>query len=119
MTDDARRIPLLMGVLFGLTGLGSASAAVVLPLLGRDLGIGVGHTSWTISLYALMLAVATPVYGRMSDLVGVRGPLLVGVCLMSLGALLAAARRRTPCCSRLCPPSPYSCCCPASKGTHP
>jgi MFS family permease len=91
MTDDARRVPLLMGLLFGLTGLGSASAAVVLPLLGRDLGIDVGHASWTISLYALVLAVATPAYGRLSDLVGVRLPLLVGVCLMSLGALLAAA----------------------------
>jgi MFS family permease len=91
MTDDARRVPLLMGLLFGLTGLGSASAAIVLPALGRDLGIDVGHASWTISLYALMLAVATPVYGRVSDLVGIRLPLLVGVCLMSLGALLAAA----------------------------
>jgi MFS family permease len=57
-------------------------------MLGRDLGIDVGHASWTISL---VLAVATPAYGRLSDLVGVRLPLLVGVCLMSLGAVLAAA----------------------------
>jgi MFS family permease len=91
MTDAGRREPLLMGLLFGLTGLGSASAAVVLPLLGQDLGIDIGHASWIVSLYALMLAVATPVYGRVSDLIGVRVPLLVGVCLMSLGALLAAA----------------------------
>ncbi len=90
MTDGVRRVPLLMGLLFGLTGLGSASAAVVLPLLGEDLGIDVGHASWMISLYTLMLAVATPVYGRLSDLVGVRAPLLAGVCLMSLGAVLAA-----------------------------
>jgi MFS family permease len=91
MADDARRVPMLMGLLFGLTGLGSASVAVVLPLLGQDLGIGVGHASWTLSLYALTLAVATPVYGRVSDLVGVRKPLLTGVCLMALGAALAAA----------------------------
>jgi len=49
-----------------------------------------GDAAWTISLYALMLAVATPVYGRASDLVGVRIPLLVGVCLMSVGAMVAA-----------------------------
>jgi MFS family permease len=91
MTNEGRRDPLLMGLLFGLTGLGSASAAVVLPLLGQDLGFDIGHASWIVSLYALMLAVATPVYGRVSDLIGVRTPLLVGVCLMSLGALLAAA----------------------------
>lgn len=90
MTDDARRLPRLMGLLFGLTVLGAASAAVVLPLLGQDLGIDVGHASWTISLYSLMLAVATPVYGRVSDVVGVRAPLLVGVGLMSLGAVVAA-----------------------------
>lgn len=90
MIDDARRLPRLMGLLFGLTVLGSASAAVVLPLLGQDLGIDVGHASWTISLYSLMLAVATPVYGRVSDVVGVRAPLLVGVGLMSLGAVVAA-----------------------------
>lgn len=91
MADDARRVPVLLGLLFGLTGLGSASAAVTLPLIGRDLGVGVGDATWTISLYALMLAVATPVYGRVSDLTGVRLPLLVGVGLMAFGAVAAAA----------------------------
>jgi MFS family permease len=91
MADDARRIPILLGLLFGLTGLGSASVAVTLPVIGSDLGVGVGDVTWTISLYALMLAVATPVYGRVSDLVGIRRPLLVGVALMSAGALAAAA----------------------------
>ncbi|HEU5037966.1 MAG TPA: MFS transporter [Nocardioides sp.] len=88
--DDARRVPVLLGLLFGLTGLGSAAVAVTLPLLAEDLGVGAGDAAWTISLYALMLAVATPVYGRVSDLVGVRIPLLVGVVLMSVGAVVAA-----------------------------
>lgn len=90
MRDDARRVPVLLGLLFGLTGLGSAAVAVTLPLLGDDFGVDPGDAAWTISLYALMLAVATPVYGRASDLVGVRIPLLVGVCLMSVGAMVAA-----------------------------
>ena len=46
--------------------------------------------AWTISLYVLMLAVTTAVYGRVSDLVGVRLPLLVGIGLMTGGALVAA-----------------------------
>ena len=83
-------MPVLLGLLFGLTGLGSAAVAVTLPVLARDLGVDSGDAAWAISLYALMLAIATPVYGRVSDLVGVRVPLLVGVALMSVGAVVAA-----------------------------
>lgn len=88
--DDSRRVSLLLGLLFGLAGMGSSSAAVALPLMGQDLGVGVGLATWTISLYALMLAVTTAVYGRVSDLVGVRIPLLVGIALMTGGAVVAA-----------------------------
>ena len=49
-----------------------------------------GLAAWTISLYVLMLAVTTALYGRISDLVGVRAPLLAGLVLMSVGALVAA-----------------------------
>src|SRR5690349_6966059 len=88
--DDSRRISMLLGLLFGLAGMGSSSAAVTLPLLGPDLGVGSGLAAWTISLYVLMLAVTTALYGRISDLVGVRAPLLAGLVLMSVGALVAA-----------------------------
>lgn len=87
---ELRRVPILVGVLFGLTGLGSSSAAIALPVIGADLGVSTGMSAWAISLYALMLAVTTAVYGRVSDLVGVRLPLLVGVVLMSVGALAGA-----------------------------
>ncbi len=89
-SDAARRVPLLVGLLFGLTGLGSSSAAIALPVLANDLHISTGVSAWGISLYALMLAVATAVYGRVSDLVGIRVPLLVGVGLMASGALAGA-----------------------------
>lgn len=88
--DDSRRVSVLLGVLFGLAGMGSSSAAIALPLMGQDLGVGVGDATWTISLYTLMLAVTTAIYGRVSDLVGVRIPLLVGIGLMTGGALVAA-----------------------------
>lgn len=88
--DDSGRISVLLGLLFGLAGMGSSSAAIALPLMGADLGVGVGVAAWTISLYALMLAVTTAVYGRVSDLVGVRLPLAVGIGLMTGGALVAA-----------------------------
>ena len=87
---DSGRVSLLLGVLFGLAGMGSSSAAIALPLIAADFGISVGVAAWTISLYALMLAVTTAVYGRVSDLVGVRIPLAVGIGLMTGGALVAA-----------------------------
>jgi MFS family permease len=89
-SSDARRVSALVGVLFGLTGMGSSSAAIALPVLATDLDVSTGVSAWAISLYALMLAVATAVYGRVSDLVGIRLPLLVGVGLMTSGALAGA-----------------------------
>jgi len=89
-SDDSRRISMLLGLLFGLAGMGSSAAALVLPLIAEDFDVSVGAASWTISLYVLMLAVTTAVYGRISDLVGVRLPLLFGIALMTLGALMAA-----------------------------
>ncbi len=90
LPPDARRVALLVGLLFGLAGMGSSSAAIALPVLARDLDVSTGVSAWAISLYALMLAVATAVYGRVSDLLGIRLPLLVGVGLMTSGALAGA-----------------------------
>src|SRR5687767_15330180 len=70
--------------------MGSAAVAVTLPAIAADLGLTTGGASWVISLYALMLAVATAVYGRVADLAGIRLPLLVGVGLMTGGAVLVA-----------------------------
>ncbi|MCZ2839695.1 MFS transporter [Modestobacter sp. VKM Ac-2985] len=85
---DAGRIAGLVGILFGLAGMGSAAVAVTLPAIAADLDLTTGGVSWVISLYALMLAVATAVYGRVADLAGIRLPLVVGVALMTAGAVL-------------------------------
>ena len=90
LPSDARRVSTLVGLLFGLAGMGSSSAAIALPAVAADLDVSTGVSAWAISLYALMLAVATAVYGRVSDLLGIRLPLLVGVGLMTGGALAGA-----------------------------
>ena len=87
---DAGRVATLVGLLFGLAGMGSAAVAVTLPEIAADLDLSTGGVSWIISLYALMLAVATAVYGRVADLAGIRLPLLVGVLLMAGSAVLGA-----------------------------
>lgn len=88
--DDSRRVSLLLGLLFGLAGMGSSSAAIALLPMGQDLGVDIGTATWAISLYVLFLAVTTAVYGRVSDLFGVRLPLIFGIGLMTAGALVAA-----------------------------
>ena len=71
---------MLLGLLFGLAGMGSSSAAMVLPIMGPDLGVPTSVAAWAISLYVLMLAVTTAVYGRISDLVGVKCRCWSGCC---------------------------------------
>ncbi|WP_104107793.1 MFS transporter [Nocardioides sp. 616] len=88
--DDSRRVATLVGVLFGIASMGSSSAAIALAPMAQDLGIEVSTAVWTISLYVLMLGVTTALYGRISDLVGVRAPLAAGVGMMTAGAMLAA-----------------------------
>ena len=84
------RTAALLGGLFALAGMGSAAAAVALVPLADSFDVSVAAASWTISLYVLTLGVATAVYGRVADLVGPRLPMLVGLGLMTFGALLAA-----------------------------
>jgi MFS family permease len=89
-STDAGRVAALVGLLFGLAGMGSAAVAVTLPAIAVEFGLTTGGSAWIISLYALMLAVATAVYGRVADLAGIRLPLTVGVGLMASGALMGA-----------------------------
>ncbi len=65
--SDAGRVATLVGLLFGLAGMGSAGVAVALPALAADLGLSIGGRAWVISVYALTLAVATAVYGEVTD----------------------------------------------------
>jgi MFS family permease len=78
---DARRIAVLLGLLFGLASMGSSSAAVALPAVADEFHVSIGVAAWTVSGYVLLLAVTTAVY--------VRGPLLFGVTLMTAGAVAA------------------------------
>ncbi len=87
---DAGRVAALVGLLFGLASMGSAAVAVTLPAIAADLDLSTGDASWIISLYALMLAVATALYGRIADLAGIRLPLVIGVGLMTASAVLGA-----------------------------
>ena len=87
---DVRRVSVLLGLLFGLAGMGSAATAMALAPLAEAYDVSMGAAAWSISLYALMLGVGTAVYGRVADLQGPRFPMMVGLSLMTFGALVAA-----------------------------
>lgn len=89
-TDDVRRVSALLGLLFGLAGMGSAAVSLALAPMAEAFDVGMGAAAWSISLYALMLGVGTAVYGRVADLQGPRFPMVVGLSLMTFGALVAA-----------------------------
>ena len=92
----AGRVATVIGVLFGLAGTGTSAVSVALPELAAGLGVGVASAAWVISGYAVALAVLTAVHGRIADIVGVRGPLVIGVLLMATGALVAATAPTFP-----------------------
>lgn len=89
MADDSRRVSLLLGLLFGLVRMGSSSAAVALPMMADDLGVGV----WLMTMGALVAALA-PTY---SVLLGARMAQRMGAAAVpTLGVAVLSARYAGP-----------------------
>lgn len=80
----------LLANFFGITGLSSAAVAVATPDLVLGLGSSLETGALVVSVYALALAVGSPVFGRLGDAYGLRVPLLVGTALMVLGVVVGA-----------------------------
>lgn len=92
-TGDAtppRYLIIVLASFFGVTGLASASVAVATPDLVTDLGASLDTGALVVSVYALANAVCSPVFGRLADAYGLRGPLLLGVGFMVLGVVIGA-----------------------------
>lgn len=77
-----------LGFVAGSSGLGLAAAPVVLPDLATDFGLAVAQTAWVLSGFSLMLAVMTPVFGRLADRSGATTTLAVGAALGLTGAVV-------------------------------
>ncbi|WP_433272168.1 MFS transporter [Pseudonocardia xinjiangensis] len=84
------RFAALLGLLFGLAGTSTSAVTVALPELAGDLEVSAATAAWMVSGYTVTLAVATPIHGRLADVVGIRLPLCLGIAAMALGALAAA-----------------------------
>ncbi|MFD9889443.1 MFS transporter [Amycolatopsis sp. NPDC059027] len=78
--------PLVIGTL--LNAVNSSMIAVTLVPIGRDLGVGAGHTVWLVTVLYLTTATAQPVMGRLVDTLGARRVLAAGLVLVAAAGLL-------------------------------
>ncbi|MFE5549787.1 MFS transporter, partial [Streptomyces sp. NPDC056534] len=91
-TGPDHRRPVVLALMLGM-GLAAIDGTVVstaVPQIVGDLG-GLAIFSWLFSGYLLAVTVTLPVYGKLSDTLGRRPVLIVGVVLFLIGSLLCAA----------------------------
>ncbi len=69
--------------------------ASVLPTIGRELG-GVNHLSWVPTANLLTVTAMTPLYGKISDIVGRRTTLLWAIVIFMMGSLVSALAPNMP-----------------------
>jgi len=62
----------------------------VIPLMRTEFGASAAQVGWVITGYALAYAVGVPLYGRISDLFGVRRVFAVGLLGFAAGGLVCA-----------------------------
>lgn len=67
------------------------AVSVVLPAIGRDLGLSLSGLGWVINAYTVALAALTLAAGRLADAHGRRRVFLLGIALFSAASLLAGA----------------------------
>jgi EmrB/QacA subfamily drug resistance transporter len=72
-----------------LAALDTTIVATAVPSIVRELG-GFSQFPWVFSAYLLAIAVTTPVYGRMADIVGRKPVLMFGILLFLTGSLLCS-----------------------------
>jgi MFS family permease len=89
-----RRSPLLI---FGVLAVSLASLTMlqslvvpVLPALQREFGTSPSVITWTLTAWLLSAAIATPILGRVGDMIGKRRTLLVVLAALAVGSLIAA-----------------------------
>jgi EmrB/QacA subfamily drug resistance transporter len=91
------RSPREIRVIFGALMLGMLLAALdqtivstALPKIAGELN-GLQHISWVVTAYLIASTVTTPLYGKLSDLMGRKPVFLAAITIFLIGSLLAGA----------------------------
>lgn len=86
------RVGLLLGVLLvavAVAVLANSMVLVLVPEIGRDYAASPGGLAWVVTAFSLSFAVATPLYGRIADVFGVRRVFAAGIAIFLVGSVLA------------------------------
>ena len=85
----SERGPILIALMLttGLVAIDATILATAVPSIVEDLG-GFAAFPWLFSVYLLAQAVSVPVYAKLSDIVGRKPIILIGVGLFLLGSIL-------------------------------
>jgi EmrB/QacA subfamily drug resistance transporter len=85
----SERGPILIALMVttGLAAIDSTILATAVPSIVSDIG-GFAAFPWLFSIYLLAQAVSVPVYAKLSDTVGRKPIILIGVVLFLLGSIL-------------------------------
>ncbi|MGZ3354711.1 MAG: MFS transporter [Isosphaeraceae bacterium] len=93
----SKRGPILIALMLstGLVAIDSTIVATAVPSIVHDIG---GFTSfpWLFSAYLLAQAVSVPVYAKLSDTVGRKPIILIGIGLFLLGSILCGVAWSMP-----------------------
>lgn len=93
----SKRGPILIALMLslGLVAIDSTIVATAVPSIVQEVG---GFTSfpWLFSVYLLAQAVSVPVYAKLSDVVGRKPIILVGISLFVLGSILCGVAWSMP-----------------------
>ncbi len=89
--DHATIRAIVAGIMLAmfLSALEQTIVAPALPAIGRSLG-DVDDLSWVITAYLLALTATTPLFGKLSDIYGRRGVLMLAVGIFILGSVACA-----------------------------
>ena len=91
----------ILRVIFGillcilLAALDQTVVIPAVPAIAGDLG-AFGHLSWIVSAYLLTATAATPIYGKLSDMVGRRACLMPALAVFIVASVLCALAANLP-----------------------
>ncbi|MEA2987929.1 MAG: hypothetical protein QOG83_640 [Alphaproteobacteria bacterium] len=89
--DHAAALTIIIGIMLAmfLSALEQTIVAPALATIGRSLA-DVEHLSWVVTSYLLTATVATPLFGKLSDIYGRRTMMLIAVSIFIAGSIACA-----------------------------
>src|SRR5258705_3941319 len=97
VVGHAAALTIIIGIMLAmfLSALEQTIVAPALPTIGRVLG-DAENLSWVVTAYLICATVATPLFGKLSDIYGRRRMMLVSISVFILGSLACAVAPTMP-----------------------